>query len=65
MLGLVHLAIPYYERCLDLSEEVQREGGQGASEDYSTEAAYTLQGHWVASGEIELAQRITTRWLVL
>ena len=65
MLGLTHLAIPYYERCLELSSEVQREGGLGAAEDYSTEAAFTLQVHWAASGEVELAQKITARWLVL
>lgn len=65
MLGLTHLAIPYYERCLQLSEEIQRVGGEGAQEDYVLEAAFTLQGLWAASGEMQLAQKLTEKYLVL
>ncbi|MCJ1479050.1 transcription factor TFIIIC subunit tfc4 [Lambiella insularis] len=65
MLGLTHLAIPFYERCLDLNEEVQRICGGGAMEDYALEAAYTLQGIWAASGEMHLAQKITEKYLVI
>lgn len=65
MLGLTHLAIPYYERCLTISEEIQKTSGGDAVEDFVTEAAYALQGIWAASGDAHWAQKVTEKWLVL
>jgi len=85
MLGLTHLAIPYYERVLRISEEMGEgergggEGGDGAKggdgreqerggaggEDFATEAAFALQGIWAAGGEVDLAQKLTEKWLLL
>lgn len=62
MLGLTHLAIPYYTRCLDLSFNVQK---AYTEENYVREAALALQGLWAASGNIEKAQEVTYEWLVL
>lgn len=65
MLGLTHLAIPYYERCLDLSQAFNDEGSESNLEDYAQEAAFTLQGIWATSGRTELAQAVTEKWLVV
>ena len=65
LLGLTHLAIPYYERCLELSEEVQSLDDGSFKEDFATEAAYALQVIWAANGEIGLAREVTEKWLVL
>jgi general transcription factor 3C polypeptide 3 (transcription factor C subunit 4) len=65
MLGLTHLAIPYYERCLAMSEEVRKDYDESVSEDFSIEAAFALQGIYSTSGEMELAQQITRKWLVM
>lgn len=65
MLGLTHLAIPYYERCLDLSQASDDEGLESNLEDFAREAAFTLQGIWATSGRMELAHAVTGRWLVI
>ena len=65
MLGLTNLAIPYYERCLHISEEARKNGGEGSIEDYGIEAAIALQGLWAANDQMELAQTITEKWLTL
>jgi len=94
MLGLTHLAIPFYERVLRISEEMGegeggggregegRDGGKGGEggeggeetegrdrgnggEDFATEAAFALQGIWAAGGEVDLAQKLTEKWLLL
>ena len=69
MIGLTNLAIPYYERCLDICEEARKNDGkndeEGDVEDYGIEAAIALQGLWAANGQMELAQKITEKWLVL
>jgi general transcription factor 3C polypeptide 3 (transcription factor C subunit 4) len=68
MLSLNHLALPYYERVLGLSEVVQKERGERGeawTEDYAKEAAYALQGIWMLSGQVELAREVTEKWLVL
>ena len=71
MLGLAHLAVQGYERCLELSEEIERakatadNGDVGWTEDFSREAAYALQGLYAMSGEVEAARLITERWLVV
>lgn len=65
LLGLTHLGIPYYERCLELSTPVQTESLDCRVEDFSHEAALTLQSFWAASGNIEEAREITEKWLVI
>ena len=76
MLGLAHLAVQGYERCLALSEEIERgrtktndddsDGSNvGWAENFSREAAYALQGLYAMSGEVEKARQVTERWLVV
>lgn len=65
LLGLTHLAIPFYERCLVMSEDIEQTSGGDAVEDFATEAAFALQGIWAASGEVHLAQEVTEKWLLL
>lgn len=76
MLGLAHLAILGYEKCLLLGEEISQrrekredpgDGGGGIylPEDFTREAAYALQCLYAVSGEVEVARRITERWLVI
>jgi len=59
MLGLVHLAIPYYLMVLDGKED----GGEG--DNLIFDAAYNLQTIYVLAGNKELAEQITRKWLVL
>ncbi|KAI1942976.1 transcription factor TFIIIC subunit tfc4 [Ophidiomyces ophidiicola] len=79
MLGLAHLAIEGFERCLSLSEEVQAEntkqkllrkhdrdnGIHVYGEDYTREAAYALQCLYTFGGNTEMATKVTEKWLVL
>ena len=65
MLGLVHLAIPYYERCLALSSEVDTKYGTQRTENFAKEAAFALQSHWAASGITERAREVSETWMVL
>ena len=65
LLGLTHLAVPYYERCLCLNQSVQKGGSTSQVEDFAVEAAINLQSFWAASGNTARALEITERWLVL
>jgi len=58
-LGLTHLAIPYYERVLQISEENTIDG------DLKWEAAYNLQMIYMTSGNAKLAAEVTERYLVI
>jgi general transcription factor 3C polypeptide 3 (transcription factor C subunit 4) len=62
MLGLTHLAIPYYER-------VFTESWQGTSnldqEGLVVNAAYNLQTLYATAGNSKLADYITKEWLVI
>jgi len=58
-LGLTHLAIPYYERVLQISEENTIDG------DLKWEAAYNLQMIYMTSGNAKLAADVTERYLVI
>ena len=64
LVGLTHLAVPYYERCLagQMDGEAQCLSG---NDDFKQGAAIALQGHWAASGDMERAREITESWLVL
>lgn len=65
LLGLTHLAIPYFEQCLNLSTAVQTRTSEFPTEDFALEAAVILQAHWAASGSMEKARQITEEWLVM
>ena len=65
MLGLSHLAIPYYERCLALAAQAHVVGHNDTTESYVREAAVALQGLWATSGDYQLAREVTEKWLVL
>ena len=65
LLGLTHLAIPYYQRCLSLSKAAQVNHLEGYTDDFSREAAFALQGLWATSGHHEKARQLTKDWLVI
>lgn len=65
LLGLTHLAVPYYERCLHLSHTVQTDSINHRAEDFVLEAAINLQGYWAASGDSSKACEITEKWMVM
>ena len=68
MLGLAHLAIKYYEQCLELSLEIRRgvvEDREVQGEDFAQEAAYALQCLWAAAGNMEKAREVAEEWMVL
>ncbi|RMZ70279.1 transcription factor tfiiic complex subunit sfc4 [Pyrenophora seminiperda CCB06] len=68
-LNLNALALPAYEKCVALSEEVKREAeeenrGRGY-QDFSTDAAFAMQSIYCLSGNYEAALEITRRALVI
>lgn len=77
LLGLAHLAIPAYERCLALAEEVRREKKHTAmtseeeadevfeQEEFTQEAAFALASIYNLADNHGAARRVTERWLVL
>lgn len=75
LLGLTHLAVPYYERCLELSDQVRAATDAMVDEgmdvvdvgklDFAPEAAYALQGIWGIGGNMEKASEITEKYLVI
>jgi len=58
MLGLVHLALPYYWKVLN-------EVGVAIGEDLIIDAAYNMQTIYMMSGNPEMAQSITKEFLVI
>jgi general transcription factor 3C polypeptide 3 (transcription factor C subunit 4) len=62
LVGLVHLAIPYYRKVLNASEGTNRSPGR---EDLVVDAAYNLQTIYAMAGNTELADSITKKWLVI
>lgn len=62
-LGLTHLAIPYYHRCLEISDTWAAQGGVAG--DLKWESAYMLQMIYVTSGNMTEARRVTEQWLVV
>lgn len=65
MLGLIHLGVQYYLECLEIGRHVQHIVAGYVIEDFTREAAYTLQGLWIASGDVDKARDVTEKWLVL
>lgn len=70
-LGLVTLALPAYERCIELSTRVKQEAndrcseGNWAHEDFATEAAFAIQSIYAVSGNFEGARKVTEEVLVI
>jgi general transcription factor 3C polypeptide 3 (transcription factor C subunit 4) len=70
-LGLVTLALPAYEKCIALSERVRREAedqcqdGDWGHEDFSTDAAFSMQSIYAISGNFEGALEVTMKLLVI
>ncbi|KAL8797603.1 MAG: hypothetical protein Q9182_007190 [Xanthomendoza sp. 2 TL-2023] len=64
MLGLTHLAIPYYERCIALTANLRR-AGPGQWEDFTIEAAFALRNIWAADEQMTKAVDITRQHLVI
>ncbi|KZF24968.1 TPR-like protein [Xylona heveae TC161] len=68
LLGLNHIAIPYYERCLTIGEEMVAAGVQideHHQENFSREAAFSLQGIYASAGELRMAAAVTEKYLIL
>lgn len=70
-LGLVHLAVPAYQKVSKFSGDVQQAGGEDGCQnmeeitDFSQEAAFALQSIFVAAGNRKAAAAIAEEWLVL
>jgi general transcription factor 3C polypeptide 3 (transcription factor C subunit 4) len=75
-LGLIHLAMPAYEKVLELSGQVQEEwlanraslGSESVdddAEDFAKEAAFALQSIYALDRNDEAANAITEEWLVI
>jgi general transcription factor 3C polypeptide 3 (transcription factor C subunit 4) len=62
MLGLVHLAVPYYTKVI---EEISKDGKLSEREDLVIDTAYNLQTIYTMVGNIELAETVTRDWLVI
>lgn len=70
-LGLVSLALPGYERCIQMRDVVRREAedtcrdGNWSHEDFATEAAFAVQSIYAIGGNFEGARKVTEEVLVL
>lgn len=64
-IGLTHLAIPFYERCLDLRSEMRSGDFHEHGDDLSSEAAFALQALMATSGDYHKARKLTDKWLVI
>jgi general transcription factor 3C polypeptide 3 (transcription factor C subunit 4) len=58
MVGLAHLALPYYLKVLD---EIQ--GSAVAGEDLVRDAVYNLQNIYAMGGNLAMAKFVTANWL--
>ena len=65
LLGLTHLAIAYYERCLGYSTGSRELRPEDNVEDFSWEAAFALQGLWAMGGNLGKARKLSEAWLVI
>jgi len=61
MLGLTHLALPFYEETLEL--EVQTSVKANQVINLAREAAYDLQNLYAMAGNLDMARSITNKWL--
>lgn len=65
MLGLTHLAIPYYQKCLEFSQDSYNSDSNNFVDDFGRDAAMALQGICVQGCNTEMARAVTERWLVI
>ena len=65
MLGLTHLGVQYYLKCLEIGRLVKHNRADHMVEELSREAAYALQGIWISSGDVDKARGVTENWLVI
>jgi len=65
-LGMEHLALGFYEKCLALRGEVvhERENGE-PEEDFAVEAAFAVGNIRGAGGDVGGARRMAEEWMVL
>lgn len=63
-LGLTHLALPYYQLCLDASDKWKKRG-KTLEGDLVWEAAYNLEMIYVTSGNPAAAMEVAEKWLVI
>jgi general transcription factor 3C polypeptide 3 (transcription factor C subunit 4) len=79
-IGLLHLAVPAYQRCIELSPRLKKQPmrkrkgrpkSKGAAEpvveeeDFAPEAAFALRMILALNGDMETAMDLTRKWLVL
>lgn len=62
MLGLTHLAIPFYERCLTSNNGPQATQAS-IQNDFAAEAAFALRNIWAANEEMNKASDVSRRYL--
>ncbi len=62
MLGLVHLAIPYYVSVLG---EISEGSSRSLREDLIVDTAYNLQIIYSMAGNTKLANEVSRKWLRL
>jgi general transcription factor 3C polypeptide 3 (transcription factor C subunit 4) len=65
ILNLSHLAIPGFQKVIEMSEQVQKEGASDEVEDFAREAAMAIQSIMVLNGDQAAAERIVKEHLVL
>ena len=65
MLGLTHLAVPFYERCLDHVKKTHENCSGSTSEEFTQEAAFALRGIWAMDGETIRARQLSEAWLIM
>lgn len=66
MVGLTHLALPAYERCIALSKRVKEEQrADWVAENFAAEAAYGIQTILALAGDFKGARSVTEEVLVI
>ncbi|KAI9806627.1 MAG: hypothetical protein M1825_006084 [Sarcosagium campestre] len=65
LLGLTHLALPYYERVFQLSDEMKSIDALGSYEDFAQDAAFNVQSIHTLAGNYALARQVTEKYLVI
>lgn len=65
LIGLNHLAVPYYERTLQVAAEAQVNGNIASAPDlkFTRDAAYNLRTMYAMTGNMGLAGEVTQKWL--
>jgi general transcription factor 3C polypeptide 3 (transcription factor C subunit 4) len=63
MLGLTHLALPYYEETLDIGARLLASGKENQINNFIRDAAYDLQNLYAMVGNLDMARSITNKWL--